>query len=93
MSDGWITISKQAKIPIDAADRVVSAFAYRDYALIITERGFMYKVFNEFLDETVHAISAGKLRETAIVPDPELVKAVTKTIVKYLQHPFGDFKE
>lgn len=37
-------VSKQYQIELSHGDLIVSAVAYRDYIVVVTERGWIYKV-------------------------------------------------
>ena len=45
-----LTIQELSKIELDISELVVSVIRYRDYLIVITDRGTMYKLtFDEYI--------------------------------------------
>lgn len=47
------------QIPIDRHDRVISAFQFRDYVLVVTETGAVFQIFiqEDMRDDNIRIVS------------------------------------
>lgn len=82
MSQEWICIRKEVSLSgvMRPDEEIITAFPFRDYVLVISNRGEVFKLWHDSLDDNVIAGRTEALFEQRNEPDPELVEAIAAAL-------------